>query len=120
MMHRREGTTLSQARLIYRPWAALNPRLFQEQSHQPEIDEAGRRLKAARCGKASMNPNLPRPRLRRDRSSAVEGGGKWREMGQVESACATLRLSPSDRFSALFDRLPRCQQDQIIFDYLSI
>lgn len=117
MMHRREGTTLSQARLIYRPLAALNPRLFQEQSHQPEIDEAGRRLKAARCGKASMNPNLPQPRLRRDRSG---GGGTWREMGQVESACATLRLSPSDRFSALFDRLPCCQQDQIIFDYLSI
>lgn len=81
MMHRREGTTLSQARLIYRPWAALNPRLFQEQSHQPEIDEAGRRLKAARCGKASMNPNLPQPRLRRDRSGGgghMEGnGGKW-------------------------------------------
>lgn len=39
--------------------AGCNPRLFQQRSHPPEIDEAGRRLKAAHCGKAIMNPNLP-------------------------------------------------------------
>lgn len=38
--------------------AVLNPRPFQQRSHQPEIDEAGRRLKAAHCGKANMNPHL--------------------------------------------------------------
>lgn len=91
----RAPLSLSQARLIYRPRAALNPRLFQEQSHQPEIDEAGRRLKAARCGKAGMNSNLPQPRLRGDRSSAAEGGA-WREMkgcGPSEICLFTLKLS---------------------------
>lgn len=36
----------------------LIPAPSQQQSHQPEIAEAGRRLKAAHCVKADMNPNL--------------------------------------------------------------
>ncbi|KAK1901896.1 Cystic fibrosis transmembrane conductance regulator [Dissostichus eleginoides] len=71
MCRTREGPP--PALLIYRRQAVLNARLFQQPSHRAEIDEAGRRLKAAHCGKANMNPN---PNLAKaQRGQKLWGGG---------------------------------------------
>lgn len=59
------------ARLIYRPQAALNPHPFQQRSDHPEIDEAGRSLKAVHCGTANMKPCLAQPGRRGERVGSM-------------------------------------------------
>ncbi|TNN78636.1 hypothetical protein EYF80_011231 [Liparis tanakae] len=53
---------------------------------RPEIDEAGRRLKAAHCGKANMNPHLT------PRGQKLCGGGA------AERGLETISLKEKSRF----------------------
>lgn len=97
-----------QDRLIYRPRGpSRSPASSQWPFHRREIDEAGRRLKAAAgCGKAATNHPDPHPAVG-TRSLGVEGATP-REMKRLGGGGAGSRLGSSflsDRCGALSDKL---------------